>query len=85
MHVLNYACHPRCHQAYGQTGSGKTYTMLGGGEGGSSSGEDSRGLIERVFEHLFLRIREKTEEAQVGLKVIARVACGMEVLVGFGT
>jgi kinesin family protein 6/9 len=34
--------------AYGQTGSGKTYTMSGGGP----SWED-RGIIPRVFTHLF--------------------------------
>jgi kinesin family protein 15 len=51
--------------AYGQTGSGKTYTMLGrdeaAGTGASSSGgaanrDENRGLIQRVFEHLFARI-----------------------------
>ncbi|EFN57204.1 hypothetical protein CHLNCDRAFT_10198, partial [Chlorella variabilis] len=56
-----------CIFAYGQTGSGKTYTMLGGsgeegdapgGAGGAGAGarDDSRGLIQRVFEHLFARI-----------------------------
>lgn len=54
-----------CIFAYGQTGSGKTYTMLGrdeaAGTGASSSGaaahrDENRGLIQRVFEHLFARI-----------------------------
>jgi kinesin family protein 6/9 len=34
--------------AYGQTGSGKTFTMSGGGPSW-----DERGIIPRVFTHLF--------------------------------
>lgn len=50
----------------GQTGSGKTYTMLGGeeeaGEAGghqAAAAGDARGLIQRVFEHLFARMVER--------------------------
>lgn len=45
--------------AYGQTGSGKTYTMSGGG-----IQYEERGIIPRVFTHLFEEIerrRGKTE------------------------
>lgn len=51
-HFLPY--HLLVPDADGQTGSGKTYTMLGGGDGGEAGGRDdaSRGLIQRVFEHL---------------------------------
>lgn len=61
--------------ADGQTGSGKTYTMLGseeedageaGGHGhghhgaaGAAAAADARGLIQRVFEHLFARMAER--------------------------
>ena len=42
---------------HGVTGSGKTFTMLGAGEGECDGArDDSRGLIQRVFEHLFGRI-----------------------------
>ena len=54
-----------CIFAYGQTGSGKTYTMLGGGDAAAAAplAGESRGLIQRAFEHLFMRIGEKQEEA----------------------
>ncbi|GLE04784.1 hypothetical protein PINS_up013763 [Pythium insidiosum] len=51
-----------CIFAYGQTGSGKTFTMLGG----SSQHHDAhelkvspmRGLMPRIFDHLFRRLDE---------------------------
>jgi hypothetical protein len=49
---------------YGQTGSGKTFTMLGDSESADSL-DESRGLIQRIFEHLFMRIREKQEQVNV--------------------
>ena len=43
-----------CLLAYGQTGSGKTYSMLGADEAGPVIPDDHRrGLIQRIFEHLF--------------------------------
>jgi kinesin family protein 5 len=39
--------------AYGQTGSGKSFTM----EGASLYDEQTRGLIPRMFEYLFAKIR----------------------------
>ncbi|XP_038985906.1 kinesin-like protein KIN-12B isoform X1 [Phoenix dactylifera] len=47
--------------AYGQTGSGKTYTMWGPPSALSDDGslDDQRGLTPRVFERLFLRIKEE--------------------------
>ncbi|PRW34071.1 phragmoplast orienting kinesin 2 [Chlorella sorokiniana] len=52
-----------CIFAYGQTGSGKTYTMLGSDEtagewSGAPGRDEARGLIQRVFEHLFARMAE---------------------------
>lgn len=48
--------------ADGQTGSGKTYTMLGAGDvaeaGAGGRGDVQRGLIQRVFEHLFARMAQ---------------------------
>eukprot|EP00761_Pharyngomonas_kirbyi_P005080 gb/GECH01005085.1/.p1 GENE.gb/GECH01005085.1/~~gb/GECH01005085.1/.p1 ORF type:complete len:1255 (+),score=357.08 gb/GECH01005085.1/:1-3765(+) len=49
--------------AYGQTGSGKTYTMLGPSMEVHS--DDQRGLIPRMFEYLFSRIKDKESENQV--------------------
>ena len=51
-----------CIFAYGQTGSGKTYTMLGG-EGSGGPEDEGRGLVQRVFEHLFARMREQQDAA----------------------
>ncbi|ONK72552.1 uncharacterized protein A4U43_C04F20610 [Asparagus officinalis] len=47
--------------AYGQTGSGKTYTMWGPPSALSAkdSSSEERGLTPRVFERLFLRIKEE--------------------------
>lgn len=42
-----------CLFAYGQTGSGKTYSMLGGEQTGELGGDEQRGLIQRIFEHIF--------------------------------
>lgn len=48
--------------AYGQTGSGKTYTMSGGG-----IEWDERGIIPRVFEHLFDEINERKGKTQYNI------------------
>jgi kinesin family member 6/9 len=45
--------------AYGQTGSGKTYTM----SGGAVSWEE-RGIIPRVFSHLFQTINQRRDQIQ---------------------
>ena len=50
-----------CLFAYGQTGSGKTYSMMGGEQSGAVE-DDSRGLIQRIFEHIF-----EDAETQVGI------------------
>ena len=42
--------------AYGQTGSGKTFTMSGGGPSW-----EERGIIPRVFTHLFQEIEKRKE------------------------
>ncbi|CAL8470378.1 g9920 [Coccomyxa elongata] len=47
-----------CIFAYGQTGSGKTYTMSGPSGIESGHNDESRGLIPRVFDHLFARIAQ---------------------------
>jgi hypothetical protein len=51
--------------AYGQTGAGKTFTMMGSATHGDAelgglddTHSDSRGLIQRVFDYLFKRIKE---------------------------
>lgn len=55
-----------------QTGSGKTYTMLGAGDGSegcSPAGgreDSSRGLIQRVFEHLVSELRSARLEPEAG-------------------
>ena len=41
--------------AYGQTGAGKTYTMVGSGTG------PDRGIIPRVFEHIFKKIESSAD------------------------
>eukprot|EP00887_Chlorella_sp_A99_P003515 scaffold7.g3515.t1 len=46
-----------CIFAYGQTGSGKTHTMLGADGQACDPTDENRGLIQRVFEHLFARIQ----------------------------
>lgn len=45
-----------CLFAYGQTGSGKSYTMMGG------AGEE-RGIIPRLCEGLFSRIKEQSSDS----------------------
>lgn len=52
-----------CIFAYGQTGSGKTFTMLGET---SSPGRlaPQRGLIPRIFQHMFARLSEVAREKQ---------------------
>ena len=53
--------------AYGQTGAGKTFTMQGHDSDGTSLSDESRGLIPRVFDHLFKRIKDlKSEGVEVG-------------------
>ncbi|BDA44416.1 probable Kinesin-like protein KIN-12E [Coccomyxa sp. Obi] len=47
-----------CIFAYGQTGSGKTYTMSGPSGIESGLNDERRGLIPRVFDHLFARIAQ---------------------------
>ena len=54
--LQGYNC---CVFAYGQTGAGKTFTMMG--DGADSEDPHSRGLIQRVFDHLFTRIAELQE------------------------
>ena len=54
--LQGYNC---CVFAYGQTGAGKTFTMMG--DGADSEDAHSRGLIQRVFDHLFTRIAELQE------------------------
>lgn len=44
--------------AYGQTGSGKTFTLDGG------ASENTKGLMPRIFEHLFDFITKKKEEVK---------------------
>jgi hypothetical protein len=44
--------------AYGQTGSGKTYTMMGSIPEADADFLPEAGLIPRLFDHLFARIRE---------------------------
>ena len=43
--------------AYGQTGSGKTHTIMG-------SGEDSPGILPRVFEELFAQQVDRLHPAR---------------------
>ena len=54
--------------AYGQTGAGKTYTM----EGGSASGEN-RGLIPRVLEYIFAKMKATTD-ADKGITYLCKVS-----------
>lgn len=48
--------------AYGQTGSGKTFTMSGGGPSW-----EERGIIPRVFTHLFQEIEKRKEVIQYSI------------------
>jgi len=50
--------------AYGQTGSGKSFTM----EGGSLTDPISKGLIPRMFEYLFFKIREADASLEFSIK-----------------
>ncbi|KAJ7542095.1 hypothetical protein O6H91_10G089700 [Diphasiastrum complanatum] len=50
-----------CIFAYGQTGSGKTHTMLGDIEALDQRPSKDRGVIPRVFEYLFVRIKMEEE------------------------
>ncbi|KAM0954567.1 putative plus-end-directed kinesin ATPase [Dioscorea sansibarensis] len=53
-----------CMFAYGQTGSGKTYTMMGDFHEMDNMLSEDCGMTPRVFEHLFMRIKQE-EEARI--------------------
>ena len=59
--------------AYGQTGAGKTFTMMGV-DGGGVDDQDSRGLVQRVFDYLFQRIEAMHCQAS-GDKVEVKCKC----------
>lgn len=42
--------------AYGQTGSGKTFTMEGKHEGDTYESEESKGIVARSLDELFIKI-----------------------------
>jgi hypothetical protein len=50
--------------AYGQTGSGKSFTM----EGGNLYDEKLKGVIPRMFEYLFKKIREADSKIEFSIK-----------------
>ncbi|KAI3842968.1 hypothetical protein MKX03_020621 [Papaver bracteatum] len=50
-----------CMFAYGQTGSGKTYTMMGEIHEMDRYLNEDCGMTPRIFEHLFMRIRDEEE------------------------
>ena len=50
--------------AYGQTGSGKSFTM----EGGNLYDEKLKGLIPRMFEYLFKKIRDADSKIEFSIK-----------------
>ncbi|KAL6008760.1 hypothetical protein ACLOJK_021986 [Asimina triloba] len=50
-----------CMFAYGQTGSGKTYTMIGDIFEMDNRLSEDCGMTPRIFEYLFMRIREEEE------------------------
>ncbi len=47
-----------CVCCFSQTGSGKTHTMLGDIDNLDKLPSENRGMIPRVFEYLFARIRK---------------------------
>ena len=49
-----------CVFAYGQTGSGKSYTMMGS--------HDDQGLIPRICQDLFLRMRENDTNYRIEVR-----------------
>lgn len=51
-----------CMFAYGQTGSGKTYTMLGDIHDLGYRPSPQRGMAPRVFEYLFSRIQQVSDQ-----------------------
>ncbi|KAF3781795.1 Phragmoplast orienting kinesin 2 [Nymphaea thermarum] len=61
-----------CIFAYGQTGSGKTYTMLGQIDDIDKKPSPDQGMMPRIFEFLFARIRAE-EESRMDEKV--RFSC----------
>ncbi|XP_031480769.1 kinesin-like protein KIN-12F isoform X2 [Nymphaea colorata] len=61
-----------CIFAYGQTGSGKTYTMLGQIDDIDKKPSPDQGMMSRIFEFLFARIRAE-EESRMDEKV--RFSC----------
>ncbi|XP_020592700.1 kinesin-like protein KIN-12F [Phalaenopsis equestris] len=54
-----------CVFAYGQTGSGKTHTMLGEINDLEIRPSTNRGMIPRIFEFLFARIKAEEESRRV--------------------
>lgn len=50
-----------CLLAYGQTGSGKTYSMLGPCDDTVVAHDHRRGLIQRIFEHLFATLAQQAD------------------------
>ncbi|AES92050.2 kinesin motor domain protein [Medicago truncatula] len=50
-----------CMFAYGQTGSGKTYTMMGEIKETQGCLDEDSGITPRVFDYLFMRIKEEEE------------------------
>lgn len=53
--VNAFAGYNACVFAYGQTGAGKSFSMMGGGSGD----DEQRGLIPRLCEDLFGRMKER--------------------------
>ncbi|KAK3242190.1 hypothetical protein CYMTET_48102 [Cymbomonas tetramitiformis] len=66
-----------CCFAYGQTGSGKTHTMLGKlpEAGMSLQSCKDRGVLPRVFEHLFDRLQQMKEVGAHDESESTRVVC----------
>ena len=71
---MNYVCSPCligyncCIFAYGQTGAGKTFTIQGPGIESNTTFDlyesERRGIVPRVFEYLFARINEETNQKE---------------------
>ncbi|CAN6449393.1 unnamed protein product [Victoria cruziana] len=63
-----------CIFAYGQTGSGKTYTMLGQINDVDMKPSPDQGMMPRIFEFLFARIRAE-EESRMDEKISFSCKC----------
>ncbi len=63
-----FAGYNACVFAYGQTGSGKTFTMTGG------EGEE-RGLIPRICETMFEKMKEGKEEGTTYRTEVSKKSC----------